>query len=218
MGGGNLPPPFFLEITMAVTKIDICSNALLQLGAEPINSFEDGSSLADICATMYPPFKKYTLSTYPWLFTMKKAQLAKLLEEPINEYKYAYQLPSDLLVLRAIYDNGQVGAIAYIAYELFGDKKLFTDAEKIYADYQYEVDENEFPHYFNEFISTAFAAKIAMAVTENENLAALKSQQAFGSPNDNLSGGMFGVAKRIDAQQQAPQVTPHFDLLSARFA
>lgn len=202
---------------MAFTKIDICSNALLQLGANPINSFEDGSSLADICATMYPPFKKYILSTHPWLFAKKKAQLARLVEEPLNEYKYAYQLPSDMLVLRTVYNNGQVGAIAYIAYELFGDKKLFTDSQKIYIDYIYDVDENEFPSYFTEFISTAFAAKIAMAVTENENLTALKTQQAFGPPSDNLKGGMFGVAKLIESQQQPPQITPNFELAASRF-
>ena len=199
------------------TKFDICSNALIQLGAEPIASFDDGTAIAQICATVYPAFKLYTLSTYPWLFTMKKQQLARLLETPLNEYRYAFQLPTDMLTLRAMYNSGQVGAIPYIAYEIFGDGKVFTDSPKLYADYQYEVDENKFPHYFTEFMSTAFAAKIAMAVTENENLAALKKQEAFGSPSDNLSGGMFGVAKRIDSQQQSPQITPHFDLLAARF-
>jgi hypothetical protein len=213
-----MPPPFFKGVIMAITtKFDICSNALIQLGAEPIASFDDGTAIAQICATVYPEFKLYTLSMYPWLFTMKKQQLARLLEAPLNEYRYAFQLPTDMLTLRTIYDSGQVGAVAYTRYEIFGDGKVFSDSPELYADYQFEVDENKFPHYFVEFMSTAFAAKIAMAVTENEALAQLKHTQAFGSPSDNLSGGMYGVSKRIDSQQQSPQVTPNFDLLAARF-
>ncbi len=92
------------------TDIKICSDALLMLGANPISSFTEGTDEANICDRLYPDIKIKTLASYPWSFSFKKVQLARLITTPTNEYKYEYQMPSDMVgVPRAVYDTADIG-------------------------------------------------------------------------------------------------------------
>ena len=79
------------------TDIKICSDALLMLGASPISSFTEGTDESNICDRLYPDIKIRALTMYDWSFSFKKTQLARLVTTPANEYKYEYQLPSDII-------------------------------------------------------------------------------------------------------------------------
>ena len=79
------------------TSLSICSDALLMLGASPISSFTEGTDEANICNSLYPDIKIKTLASYPWSFSFKKVQLARLITTPTTEYKYEYALPSDMI-------------------------------------------------------------------------------------------------------------------------
>ena len=57
-----------------------------------------------------------------------------------------------------------------------------------------------------------------MAITDDTKIAGLKKVEAFGSPSDNMNGGQFGAAKRIDSMQNPSQMIVADDLLLARFS
>jgi len=200
-----------------VSKFDICSRSLVELGEDVISSFTANTDPSKICGLIYPEYIKYLLSIYPWKFTRKKVQLARLVTTPINEYKYAYQLPSDLLILRAVFDSSDTSIAPLQNYDSFQDE-IYTDEETVYIDYQFQPDESEFPSFFIEFVVKALSNKLAMPITDDRNIAELKKVEAFGSPSDNLNGGEFGVAKRLDSLQNPSPAIQANDLIAARFS
>ena len=81
---------------MALNSIELCSSALIKLGADSISSFEDGTAEARVAARLYPLVRDAMLCAHPWSFATKKAELARLAGPPATDFAYAYQLPNDL--------------------------------------------------------------------------------------------------------------------------
>ena len=200
-----------------VSKFDICSTALVELGEDTISSFTANTAPSKICGQIYPEYIKYLLSLYPWKFSKKKVQLARLTTNPINEWKYAYQLPSDILMLHGLFNSSSTGILPQTNYEIFQDQ-VFTDETIVYIDYQFQPDESNFPPFFVEFATAAMSAKLAMPITDDRGIEELKTFKAFGSPSDNLNGGSFGVAKKLGSMQDPTSAIRADDLLAARFS
>lgn len=140
------------------SSISIASNALLLLGHEPIASFTEGTAGATIAANLYENSYLAVLSNHRWRFATKTEQLARLTETPNNDYKYAYQLPSDLLYLQAI-NSGSTDM-----YNVYGSK-LYTNEETVKADYTYRVDEDKLPPYFTKMLEFYLASQFALSLT-----------------------------------------------------
>ena len=200
-----------------VSEFNICSRALVELGEDTISSFT-GSPAATTCGLIYPEYIKYLLSIHGWKFSLKKAQLARLTDAPLNKWLYAYQLPSDLLVFRAFYDSDDTSVRPLTIYEAFGSNVIHTDAEEVFIDYQFQVDEEDFPSYFTEFVVMALSGKLAMTITDDRNIEKVKETKAWGLPSDNRNGGEFGIAKKLDTQQNPSIALPADDLIAARFS
>ena len=201
---------------MASSGIDLCSNALLRLGVAPISSFEEGEA-GKTCGTIYQDFITNLLSIYNWQFASTKVQLARLSEAPLSEYKYQFQLPSDMLKLQKVYYSNNVQASSEIGFRLQGGV-LLTDNETIYIDYTRNVDVPEFPAYFVEFAVLALCSVLAIAITDKGDYAGVFRQLAFGTANDNGNGGEFGRAKKLDSMQQPSKVVRYNRVLTERFS
>ena len=80
--------------TPANTSIDICSRALILIGAEPITSFDDGNNEALIASNMYEDVARAALVNSRWRFSTNQAVLNRLTSEPTGRYDAAYQLPT----------------------------------------------------------------------------------------------------------------------------
>ena len=200
-----------------VSKFDICSTALVELGEDTISSFTANTPPSKICGQVYPEYIKYLLSIYAWKFSKKKVQLARLTTAPINEWSYAYQMPSDMLMMHGLFNSSSVGILPQTNYEIFQDQ-IFTNETTVYIDYQFQPDESNFPPFFTQFAIVAIASKLAMPITDDRGIEELKSLKAFGSPSDNLNGGLFGVAKKLDSLQDPTSAIRADTLLSARFS
>ncbi|MDF2780399.1 MAG: uncharacterized protein K0S96_203, partial [Geminicoccaceae bacterium] len=92
---------------MALNSIELCSSALIKLGADSISSFEDGTAEARVAARLYPLARDAMLCAHPWSFATKKAELARLAGPPATDFAYAYQLPNDLLQALSAGDAGR---------------------------------------------------------------------------------------------------------------
>ena len=82
---------------MSNSSINICSQALLKIGASSITSFEDGTAEAEVAGNLYSYIRDALLSSYPWSFILTQTQLARLESTPLADFNYAYLLPSDFL-------------------------------------------------------------------------------------------------------------------------
>ena len=152
------------------TKIDIASNALLLLGHEPISSFTDPGKGAQVAANFYDITYEAALTHHPWRFAIGKAQLARLAAVPENEWDFAYQLPTGHLAIYRTYPE--------VKYEIFENKLLYTNADKVEVDYWLRPDESKLPSYFVEYMEFRLAAKFAYPVTKREKLTTAYSAEA----------------------------------------
>lgn len=144
------------------TSIDICSNAFVRLGAPPISSFTEGGAQGIAASNLYEPTLRATLSEHRWKFASAKRQLARLTAAPLNDWSYAYQLPSDLLVLYRTHPN--------VDYQIFEDK-LYANVPEVSVDYLMRPNESIFPAYFQLALEYKLASEFALLVTSNRSLA-----------------------------------------------
>jgi len=91
-------------------------------------------------------------------FAIKKQKLNLLSQTPLNEYKYAYQIPTDCLKIERVY---QVAG-----YKIFRDL-IYTDILDIDIDYVYRMDSTLIPAYFELAFTYKLASEFALSVTDD---------------------------------------------------
>lgn len=199
------------------TDLSICADALILLGAAPISSFTEGTDTAQACDRLYPDLKNTLLSTYVWSWTLKKVQLQRLSDTPINEWKYAYQMPGDHLTgaLAVFETDGTAQRSVRYGWEIYGDQ-LVTNMETVYIDYQTTLAESAMPNYFVRLLRTALAAELAIVITDQASKADYFRALAYGGAADNGRGGLMREAMNIDARGQSTQIVEDFSLIQVR--
>lgn len=166
------------------TDVQIASNALILIGHTPIQSLADDERVEALYPVTYQSF----LTQHRWNFATKKAQLAQLVAAPLNEYSYAYQLPSDLLLLDRTYPATN--------YKIVGDQ-LHANDNEIEIDYRFKVAEQYVPPYCVEALEFLLASKLAIPITSNKSTAQEYREAYQGTTG---TGGALRRAKFLDAQ------------------
>ena len=198
------------------SDVSVCSQALQRLGASSISSFTEGST-GPLCANLYPQISLRVQAAAPWRFnTIKSQLLTRTLIEPPSQYKYAYQLPPDMLndLPRTVWNSpfNQGRSSQFTDFNIFEDK-LLTSAEQILVDYQIEKVTDNFPIHVTELAIQATMAVIAFAVTDQQNTVDTALIAAWGRDG---RGGYFREAQRIDSQGHPSQAIKNFPLTAVR--
>lgn len=201
---------------MVTTEYTICSQSLALLGEGAITNFTS-SDKAVACGALYYNFMKHLLAIYPWRFNRKKSASLTATTAPTFGYEYAFTLPSDLLAIVNAYDSTATEVKPEERFERFG-AVIHTAFTPCYLDYLYDIDEDLWPYWFVEFAATAFAARIAIPVTEDAAKAKLYNDIAFGTPSEESEGGMYRMCKKLDSRQQPLKPFPVQSLITARFS
>ena len=179
-----------LTSTTADTALDICSRALILIGADPISSFDDGTTEATVAVNMYEDVAQSALVNTRWRFATNQKVLNQLTDAPTGRYDLAYQLPSDLLMLHAVTVNDNL-----IDYQMYGDK-VFADTstqDTVIADYSFRANEEAWPSYFTLAVEFSLAIIFATSIARDANLASLMTARAEAT---------MAKARTMDSQQQ----------------
>jgi len=169
------------------SDIDIASNALQMIGAGSINSFDEPGAGAAVAKALYEPLLEAMLTETYWRFAIKKQKLNLLSQSPLNEWKYAYQLPTDNLKVERVYNVKR--------YQVFRDL-IYTDILDIDIDYVYRVETSLLPAYFVHALTYKLASEFALSVTDNNT-----KNQTYEAKYREAMGKAFAA----DAQQH-PQI------------
>ena len=178
------------QSTVASSGIDICSRALILIGADPITSFSDGTTESNVAVNVYEDVARAALVNSRWRFATNQQKLALLTDAPTGRYDVAHQLPTDLLMLHAVTVNDNL-----IENAVYGDK-VFSDSstsDNLVADYSFRADETTWPSYFTLAVEYSIAIIFATSIARDSSLAQLMQQQAERS---------MAKARNLDAQQQ----------------
>lgn len=189
---------------MALSSIELCSGALVKLGAHGISSFEDGTAEARVASSLYPLIRDAMLCAHPWSFATAKVKLARLSTEPVTDHLHAFALPLNFLKALSAGDEARGRGLVYQIV----NRQLHTDASSVVLSYIFRPSEGDFPAYFTPALVTRLAAEFCIPVTENTSRAERLSR---------LAEEELKLAKLIDSQQDTPPRVEDFTLIRARF-
>lgn len=186
--------------TSANSAVDICARALILIGADPITSFDDGTTESLVSVNMYEDLARASLVNARWRFATNQAVLNRLTAAPTGRYDYAYQQATGTLMVHAVTVNDLP-----IEYQIYGDKIYANTSasDVVIADYTYRANEEDWPSYFTIAVEYALATLFATSIARDANLASLMKQAA----NEAMA-----KARSLDAQQQTTR-----KLVTSRF-
>lgn len=187
------------------TGVSICSNALLMLGAQTINDFQDQQNLdrAKLCANLYPSQRDSILRAHPWNCCIKRIVLAPLAEAPAFGYSNAFELPADCLRVLEVGTGG-----CQIDY-LVESQTIQADTTVLELRYVFRNEsESTWDTHLIDLMTAKMAAVLAYPVTQST------------SERDSRAAEfreLMKQAKAADGQEDPPQTLGDEHLLRSRF-
>lgn len=143
------------------TKISLISKSLILLGEKPASSLNENRHGVTVMTNLFELQYEAELQNngHGWHFSRAKKALSRRNSEPLNQYKYVFQLPSDCLL--------PVGTYPSVGYEIYGDH-LYTNASEVDLEYKFKPSISECPPYFSLLMVFALARVGAKAITESD--------------------------------------------------
>ena len=172
------------------TDIQLCSRALVMIGANPITALDgsDTSTEATVAIQIYETAVKDLLSRSRWRFAAKQALLSPTTGTALTRWDATFDLPAGVLVIHALTLGGK-----RVEFDRYGDQIgaacLTTDAPVI--DYGYRVAESLWPSYFDSYVELHLAAIFAYSVANQLDLSDFLEKKASRA---------FAFAKNQDGQ------------------
>ena len=186
--------------TKSDTAIDICNRGLIFIGAEPITSFDDGTTEARVAANIYEDVVQTSLTNARWRFATNQEALNRLTDAPTARFDLAYQQPNDTLIIHAMTVNDNP-----IEYQIYGDM-IYADTtttDTVVADYTFRQQEQFFPSYFVMAVAYGLAQVFATSIARDGSLT-----QTMAT----LADAAMRKARSVDSQQQTSR-----KLITGRF-
>lgn len=188
---------------MSTSSINLCSRALLKIGANGISSFDEGTTEAHVAASLYPIVRDGLLSTYPWNFAVTQSRLAQLVDPPLADFDNAFALPFDCLRVISAGTHGHGHGLNYRIRE----HQLHANAESIVLTYIYRPSEDKFPPFFTLALIARLAAEFCIPLTDSTSRWKALSDTAERE---------FRAAKLYDATVDTPPQIDDFTLIEGR--
>lgn len=149
---------------MASSTVQICNLALSEIGESTITSLTENSKAARECNLIFDQCLDYLLQIYPWNFAQERKRLAVLSDDPLFEYEYAFQLPTDPYCLQV---NEMYGDYEYVVE----GRKLLTDQSICRIRYTKRIEDmTELSAVFVEVLTFYLATKLAKKLSSDESL------------------------------------------------
>lgn len=191
------------------SPITISSNALLRVGANPINAFTDGNDgtikRGRICENLWPTIRDALLRSHPWNCAVKRITLSPTVDAPAFNYGRKFTLPADWL--RTL-DINDIPSEDY-DFRIEG-RELLTNASVVNLRYIFcNEDVTSWDSLLIECAELEMAAAIAYAITKSTSL-----KQEFRDEVMRLKK----QARAVDGQEESAQTFGDSPLLQSRYS
>lgn len=185
------------------TDVKICSDALVELGLAPINSFTDLNDRTLAAWNLFPQVRDFVLRSHTWNCAIKRAVLSPDTGAPAFGWSRAFTLPSDCVRVLSVSQRRE-----RIAYEIESGKVL-CDEGVVYLRY---VFRNTAPATYDpalfRALTLAMAAVLAVPACEDLGKKQEKERELMA---------VMRTARAVDGMEEPPDSIDDFPLLSVRF-
>lgn len=190
------------------TDVSICSNALLMLGAKPINSLvaasEGNSDRVLIAANLFPQVRDDLLRAHPWNCAVKRVVLSAEATAPEFDYSASFLLPEDWLRTLQV---GERGVPLDFKHE---GRRILCDTTALPLRYVYRnEDVGSWEPALVEVCTLRMAAAMAYAITQSASMAETMEGRAERA---------FKRAKAVDGQDEPPESIDDFPQHFSRYS
>lgn len=185
--------------------VEICNRALQKLGAKRITALTDDSVNARACNFAYETLREAELEKHPWVFAVKRAQLAADATEPEFGKQNSFELPSDYLRLLPQYPEDNFNSNDR---EIEGRKIVTNESAPLNIRYIASItDPNVMSPLFREALSTKIAFELCEELTQsNAKKESLRADYEI----------VIAEAKRKNAIIQIAQMPPEDPYITVR--
>ncbi len=143
---------------MSTTALSICQDACLLLGANPPESFEDGSLEGEVCRAVYEDTIVSELSSRSWSFATKEQPLEQIdVRNPFG-FTYVFAIPNDVVKIFTTIDTSR--------YRV-EQNKFYSNDMTVNLIYTFRVSEAFWPKDFVMAMKYAIAKEISFPITGN---------------------------------------------------
>lgn len=153
--------------TPPTTEIEIISAAIAMVGKQyDVNTIDGGGALAQDATKMYDILVTAELGSNRWRFAQKFEQISILttLNPSFAGWLYECELPSDLIMLQAVYPNSD--------YTLMGTRLLTRSNQTLTVVYSHAVPVSKWPPAFSMYIVYHLASMLGISVTNSDRMIA----------------------------------------------
>ena len=175
---------------MSDSKFDICSKALVLVGANTITSFSENTTESKVANQLYESTLENMLTRSRWRFASKQSQLSRHADAPTARWSAKYPVASGTLLMHTVTVNDNV-----IEFDRYEDNVLCdaSTSDVVVADYTFQPSEANFPPYFKQALVFELASLFAGAIARNDGLSNLYQNRAIAK---------LAIARSQDSQAQ----------------
>lgn len=164
-----------------LTSLQLCSQALVMIGATPITSFADGTAEALVAQQLYEGVAQDLLARHPWRFASRQRALTQVTPAPDglmpdDRWTAFYEVPVDCLAIEHVTINGRPGEFDR-QMGLLLTRAQATD--ELVLHYTYRAPEAHWPPYFDAPMRLQLASVFALAIANREGVAERMEQAAI---------------------------------------
>lgn len=184
--------------------VEIGSNALRLIGADPITDLSDDSERARLISALWPNVRDAVLRAHGWKFARRRASLALEATAPIWEYANSFTLPVDPWCLRVLKTDLDDMNIPWVKE----GRSIVTDATVVRILYVARIeDPGAYDSSFESAVTARLAADLAYPITSSTDIA----EKMF-----ELYSLKLVEARFFDSTEGSPTGTISDDFITAR--
>jgi hypothetical protein len=187
---------------LAITKVQIISSALLQLGHRPVSSLVDGDDLVNAAESAYDLKLPSVLASGNWRFAIQIQQLNQLTNETVYPWQYTYLLPAGWLKTIRVFPN-------IYTWDIYNNERIYTDfGGPWWMEYVYQVDVSHLPAHFVDYFVYEIAAYLALSNAQNVQFFSVLEAKRIQ---------MQAIANAIETQNRPQYSQVNFPVIDNRY-
>lgn len=154
-------------------KTDICNTALARIGQDPITALTENTDAAKRCNILFDEVSDLVMASGEWTTLIAQQQLAKLTVNPIHDFDFQYQLPTDLIKLIAINNNDPHDT----PYRREGDKLLVNFGTLAITYIKREANTQLWGPHLTTAVSLKLASELALPLTNSSQIVQMMEEK-----------------------------------------